>query len=77
MKRLASFILLLLLLALDVNAQKKDIATAKENVKKNRNLEQAEQSMLKLLADSANRFNEKIWLILFEYVSKQYEQGNM
>lgn len=77
MKRLASFILLLLLLALDVNAQKKDIATAKENVKKNRNLEQAEQSMQKLLADSANRYNEKIWLILFESVSKQYDQGNM
>lgn len=77
MKRLASFILLLLFVALDVNAQKKDMATAKENVKKNRNLEQAEQSMQKLLADSANRNNEKIWLILFDAVSKQYDQGNM
>ena len=77
MKRLACFVLFLLAMTSNVNAQKKEMATARENVKKNKNLEQAEQSMRKLLADSANRYNEKIWLILFDAVSKQYDQGNM
>ena len=58
-------------------AQKKEMASAKDNVKKNKNLEQAEQSMRKLLEDSTNRSNEKIWLILFDAISKQYDQGNM
>lgn len=62
---------------LNVDAQKKEISAARDNVKKNRNLEQAEQSMRKLLADSTNRSNEKIWLILADAVIKQYDQGNM
>lgn len=33
-------------------------------------------SMRKLLTDSANRNNKKIWNILFDAVKKQYEQGN-
>lgn len=77
MNRLNYIILVFLFAALNANAQKKEMATAKDNVKKNKNLEQAEQSMQKLLADSANRRNEKIWLILFDAVSKQYDQGNM
>ena len=32
--------------------------------------------MTKLLADSANRSNKKIWSVLFDAVRKQYEQGN-
>lgn len=66
----------LALLAVPAGAQKKDIAQAQEWIKKNQNLDKAEQSMTKLLADSANRRNEKIWLTLFEAVHKQYEQGN-
>lgn len=70
------FVLLLLVLAVPLPAQKKDISQAREWIKKNQNLDKAEQSMEKLLADSANRLNEKIWLTLFEAVQKQYEQGN-
>ncbi len=58
------------------NAQKKEISQAKDWVKKGNNLVQAETSMQNLLKDSANRSNEKIWLILFDAVRKQYEQDN-
>ena len=55
-------------------AQRKEISQAKEWLKKNQNLDKAQQSMEKLLKDSANRENEKIWLLLFDAVKKQYEQ---
>lgn len=61
---------------LHINAQKKEISLAKDNIKKGTNLEQAEASMANLLKDSANRNNEKIWLTLYEAQKKQYEQGN-
>lgn len=57
-------------------AQKKEISAARDNIKKNRNLEQAEKSMQNLLKDSANRRNEKIWITMFDAIVKQYEQGN-
>lgn len=57
-------------------AQKKQITSAKENVKKGSNLENAEQTMMSLLKDSANRHNVKIWYVLFDALKKQYEQGN-
>jgi hypothetical protein len=57
-------------------AQKKDIATAQDYVKKGNNLEKAEQMMLKLLRDSDHIYNEKVWGILFDAVRKQYDQGN-
>ncbi|MBP7857248.1 MAG: hypothetical protein KAZ98_05180 [Prevotella sp.] len=57
-------------------AQKKDIATAREYVKKGNNLDKAEQMMLTLLKDSDQRANVKVWDVLFEAVRKQYEQGN-
>lgn len=65
-----------LVLSLGVYAQKKEMAQAKEFVKKGTNLPQAESLMKNLLKDSANRTNEKIWLILFEAQKKQYDQGN-
>ena len=58
------------------SGQKKQIATAKEKVKKGNNLENAEQSMCSLLKDSANRRNTKIWSVLFDALKKQYDQGN-
>ena len=58
------------------NAQKKEISKAKDNVKAGKSLEEAETSMRKLLTDSANKDNEKIWLILFDAVRKQYETVN-
>ena len=46
-------------------AQKKEIATARDYVKKNTSLDKAEQMMRILLADSDNRSNTKIWNVLF------------
>lgn len=57
-------------------AQKKEIQTAKDQVKAGKDLEKAQASMEKLLKDSANRSNRKIWGVLFDAVRKQYEQGN-
>ena len=57
-------------------AQKKEIQLAKDQVKSGKNLPQAQASMQKLLADSANQNNKKIWNLYFDAVRKQYEQGN-
>lgn len=57
-------------------AQKKEIATARDNVKAGKNLEQVEKSMLKLLEDSTNRGNLKIYRLLNISVQKQYNQLN-
>ena len=67
---------LMLMSPVAASAQKKEIQTAKDQVKAGKNLEQAAASMKKLLADSANRTNRKIWTIYFDAVRKQYEQGN-
>ena len=68
--------LLFLLMACMCFAQKKEISNARDWVKRNNNLDRAEQSMLGLLKDSANRQNDKIWDVLFESLHKQYQQGN-
>ena len=76
-------ILIFCLLSLSISAQKKhstlkkDIAQAKAYLKAGNNLEKVEQLMLKHLQDSANRKNERLWLMMFDAVRKQYEQGNM
>lgn len=57
-------------------AQKKEISQARANVKAGNNLENAENSMKKLLEDSANAGNKKIWLTMFDAIKKQYDQGN-
>lgn len=75
MKRI-TLLLCIICICLQINAQKKEISLAKDNIKKGTNLEQAESSMTNLLKDSANRNNEKIWLTLYEAQKKQYEQGN-
>lgn len=75
MKRI-TLLLSIICICLQINAQKKEISLAKDNIKKGTNLEQAESSMANLLKDSANRNNEKIWLTLYEAQKKQYEQGN-
>lgn len=69
-------LLALVLLPLTLSAQKKEMSQAKQWIKAGNNLENAEQSMRKLLTDSANRRNDKIWELLFNAVKKQYEQGN-
>ena len=67
---------LMLMSPVAASAQKKEIQTAKDQMKAGKNLDQAAASMKKLLADSANRTNRKIWTIYFDAVRKQYEQGN-
>lgn len=57
-------------------AQKKEIAQAQVVLKSGKDFGKAEESMRKLLADSANRQNLKIWHVLTEAVRLQYEQGN-
>lgn len=57
-------------------AQKKEIQAARDQVKLGKDLDKAQASMQKLLADSALRGNKKIWATYFESVRKQYEQGN-
>jgi predicted Zn-dependent protease len=59
-----------------VNAQKKEIAQARTYIKSGKNLDKAEQSMRKLLLDSANVRNIRIYTTLAEVVRKQYEQVN-
>ena len=58
----------LLLAPLGLQAQKKEISAAKDLVKAGKDLAKAESSMRKLLTDSANRNNKKIWNILFDAV---------
>ncbi|WP_288146548.1 tetratricopeptide repeat protein [Xylanibacter caecicola] len=57
-------------------AQKKEISQAQEFIKSRKSLDKAEESMRKLLKDSVNRSNIKIYLTLAEAVRAQYEQGN-
>ncbi|MDO4195532.1 MAG: hypothetical protein Q4D33_05190 [Prevotellaceae bacterium] len=66
----------LMLFPLSALAQKKEIASARANIKKGQNLEQAEKSMRDLLKDSTNLTNDKIWLTLFDAVKKQYDVLN-
>lgn len=69
-------ILILLMFTLSLCAQKKDIAKAKDYIKSGKDYDKAEQLMAKLLTDSANKSNKKIWLTLFEAQKAQYEAGN-
>ena len=59
-----------------LNAQKKEIAQARAYIKSGKNLDKAEESMRKLLTDSSNAGNVKIYMTLAESVKKQYEQIN-
>jgi len=79
MIRILKYIAFILIACFSVSytyGQKKEISQAKQFVKAGNNLEQAENMMRKLLADSTNRRNVKVWNILFNAIKKQYEQGN-
>ena len=65
-----------LLMTMPAMAQKKEINTARNWIKSGKNFDKAEQSMMTLLNDSANRNNEKIWSVLFESLRKQYAAVN-
>lgn len=70
------YILLFFCVALPLAAQKKEINSARDLLKQGKDANKVEQSMTKLLADSANKNNEKIWNLLFESLQKQYRDGN-
>lgn len=76
MKKTLLFLFSLFALVIAASAQKKDIAQARDWVKQGRDLDKAEQTMSKVLKDSANREKEKLWEILFNALRGQYEQGN-
>ena len=69
-------LLLLLLLPLSLCAQKKQIQAARDQVKSGKDLAKAVASMQGLLTDSANRRNPRIWIVLCDALTAQYEQGN-
>ena len=61
MKRLLVILSIISLFHSFAFAQKKEISQAQTYVKTGKNLDKAETSMRKLLADSANHANIKIW----------------
>lgn len=75
MKRIVTTIILILSF-IPIFAQKKEINTAIDNLKANKDLDKVEASMTTLLKDSSNIRNEKIWNLLFESLKKQYQAGN-
>lgn len=75
-KNLIFTVVLLLAVLPSVQAQKKELAKAKTNIKAGTSLAETEASLRKLLADSACRNNEKVWLVLFDAVKKQYDKAN-
>ena len=77
MKRLWFVILFSFMTVLLVNAQKKELSQAQTDLKKGKNQVQVEQTMMRLLKDSANKENKRIYLTLFEAIRQQYDQGNM
>ena len=76
MRRICFILFLLVITVVPLSAQKKEISAAEDQVKAGKDLDKAELAMRKLLSDSANRGNEKIWSVLFSSLEKQYSQGN-
>ena len=61
---------------IEVQAQNKQIAQAKEKIKAKKDVAQAENSMRVLLADSAYATNEKVWLTMIAAENTIYDMGN-
>ena len=75
-KRYAIFLFLWITIVPCLNAQKKEIQQAEAIVKSGKNLDRAEQQMRRMLTDSVNRRNLKIWTTMTNAVRGQYLQGN-
>ena len=56
-------------------AQKKELSQARSYIKSG-NYDGADQLMMNLLKDTANRANEKVYLTLYDAVRGKYNQGN-
>lgn len=76
MARQLLLLLALLLTLAPLQAQKKQLQQAADYIKSQKDLDKAEKLMRGLLADSTNRENPKVWLLLHESILGQYEQGN-
>ena len=71
------FILLFSFITLASSASlKKDLAQVKASLKTGKELDKAERIMNDVLAKPDNRKEIKAWLLLFDVIKKQYEQGN-
>ena len=57
-------------------AQKKQLQAVRDQIKSGKELTKAENTLRGLLVDSASKKNNKIWLLLCDALTKQYEQGN-
>ena len=69
-------LLLLLIIPCLALAQKKELGQARTILKSKRGVEQAEQLMTKLLKDSANRQDKRIYAVWYESVLMQYQAVN-
>lgn len=80
MKKTTIYLLLLLtshiLPLTSAFAQKRQMAEAENYLRSGKNLDKAEQLMTKLLADSANQQNPRIYNLWLQAVEKQYEALN-
>ncbi len=76
MKQFAATLLLLLMITPCLTlAQRKELSQARSSIKSGK-YDEAEKTVSKLLTDSANRQNKRIWLAYYDAVLGQYEQGN-
>ena len=59
-----------------MRAQKKEIAQARSYIKSGKDLNKAEDILVKLLENPDNRLDKKIYLLWLQAVEKQYAMGN-
>lgn len=67
---------LIVLVSVSAVAQKKQISQARDYIKSGKNLDKAESILRTQLADSAQRNNLKVWQLLMDALTAQYEYGN-
>ena len=63
-----------LLFSLTGMAQKKQLQAVRDQIKSGKVLTKAENTLRGLLVDSASKKNNKIWLLLCDALTKQYEK---
>ncbi len=71
-----TILLLLTILTPCLWAQKKELSQARSYIKSGKDFDKAEKLMTRLLADSANRSNPKIYATWYEALTGQYAQAN-
>ena len=77
MKKLTTLTLLLLMITPCLTlAQKKELSQARTILKSGKKIEEAESLMTKLLKDSANKDNKRIYAVWYESVLMQYQAVN-